>query len=105
MTEKAVIRRLLPRRAANALFQEGIDTVELIKQRYPEGLLKVPGIGIVSFRAVEAAFFPGQKFDPTPRKYKRSPCASMLSEELSKHLHKTTPEILASRFPQETQAL
>ena len=94
MTDKDAIRKLLPRRAANALLHEGINTFELIKQSYPEDLLKIPGLGIASFRAVEAAFFPGQKFEPKSRKYKRGQRVSKLSEELSPHPHKPTLKIV-----------
>jgi hypothetical protein len=91
MTEKAAIRKLLPRRAANALFQEGINTFDLIRQSYPEDLFKVPGLGMASFRAVEAALFPGQKYIPARQKISESNAAKRRSEKLAAFLRKKVP--------------
>lgn len=68
MTDKAAIRKLLPKRAANALLQEGMNTFELIIQSYPEDLLRIPGFGMASLRAVEAVFFPGRNYIPVKKK-------------------------------------
>lgn len=95
MSDEAKIASLLPSRTARTLARAGIDTIEQIKARYPEKLLRIEGFGMRSLRAVEAVFFPGQKFDPHPRKYKRGHRVSKISEDLSQHLHKTTPKVLA----------
>lgn len=87
MTDKAAIRKLLSTRATNALFDAGIDSIEMIKQSYPNGLSRVPGLGIVSFREVEATFFPGQKYIPGKKKISRSSDKQARSEKLAEFLH------------------
>lgn len=72
MNDATNISSLLPLRTARTLVRAGIDTIEQIQASYPETLLSIEGFGITSLRAVEAAFFPDQRFDPKARKCKRS---------------------------------
>ena len=79
MNDSAKISSLLSTRTTRRLARAGIDTIEQIRANYPERLLRVEGFGITSLRAVEAAFFPDQKFDPKARKYERHGSASATS--------------------------
>jgi len=54
---------LLPLRVKALLQKNGIHTVEDVRKAYPHALLKFRGIGMSKFRQIEAAFFPGKKFD------------------------------------------
>lgn len=94
MDDAALISSLLPTRTVRTLARAGIDTIEQIKANYPKKLLRIEGFGMRSLRAVEAAFVPDQKYDPEPRTYKRDRRVSKRREELSQHLHKTTPKVL-----------
>lgn len=55
---------LLSDRIIRILAKNGVASVEAIRQAYPVGLLRMHGIGMVRFRKIELAFFPGQSFEP-----------------------------------------
>jgi len=55
---------LLSDRIIRILAKNGIASVEAIQQAYPVGLLRMHGIGMLRFRKIERAFFPGQCFEP-----------------------------------------
>lgn len=55
---------LLPLGVKALLQKNGIHTVEDVRKAYPHTLLKFRGIGMAKFRQIEAAFFPGKKFEP-----------------------------------------
>lgn len=86
MNDAAIIACVLSSRAVNALARCGIKTVDQIRSSYPHELLRVHGFGMLSLRAVEAAFFPGERFDPEFGVPMASRKASILSEDLSRHL-------------------
>ena len=55
---------LLPLRVKVLIQRNGVHTVEDVRKAYPHTLLKFRGIGMSKFRQIEAAFFPGKKFEP-----------------------------------------
>jgi DNA-directed RNA polymerase alpha subunit len=89
MNEEAKISSLLPSRTARTLARAGIDSIEEIKARYPEKLLRIAGLGMRSLRAIETAFFPGQKYEPTSRKNRKFRGIPKSSEDPSQDLHTT----------------
>lgn len=89
MNEEAIFSSLLPSRTARTLARAGIVSIEEIKARYPEKLLRIEGLGMRSLRSIETAFFPGQKYEPTSRKNRKFRGIQKLSEELSHDLHTT----------------
>ena len=76
----------LSTRTVNALAQNGIHSVDEIMANYPIRLLRLTGFGIHALREVEAAFFPGFKYEPRSRKTKRRS-----SVELLNYLQSTLP--------------
>lgn len=55
---------LLPVPVKTVLSKNGIHTVEEIRKAYPGQLLSMKGMGMLRFRQIEAAFFPGCSFTP-----------------------------------------
>ncbi|WP_313331268.1 helix-hairpin-helix domain-containing protein [Comamonas sp.] len=55
---------LLPVPVKSILSKNGIHTVEEVRQAYPGQLLSMRGMGMLRFRQIEAAFFPGCSFTP-----------------------------------------
>jgi len=86
MNDTTLIACVLSPRAVNALARCGIKTVDQIRSSYPHGLLRVHGFGMLSLRAVETAFFPGERFEPEFGVPMGSRTTSVLSEELAEHL-------------------
>lgn len=91
MNDATVIACVLSPRAVNALARCGIKTVDQIRASYPHGLLRVHGFGMLSLRAVETAFFPGERFDPEFGVPMVSRKASMRSEDLARYLRSAPP--------------
>lgn len=56
--------RLLPPRVASILATKGIRTIEEVRNAYPDQLLKIRGLGMLRFRQIERALFPGKSFTP-----------------------------------------
>ncbi len=86
MNDIAVMTELLPRRTVRLLARNNIFSIASIKASYPNRLMLIEGFGIYSLRAVEAAFFPGEKHHPKPRPYLRGRGLPSLSQELSNYL-------------------
>jgi len=55
---------LLPLRVKALLQRHGVHTVEDVRKAYPHQLLKMRGMGMLRFKQIEAAFFPGEAFTP-----------------------------------------
>jgi len=55
---------LLPPRVASILATKGIRTIEEVRNAYPHELLKIRGLGMLRFRQIERALFPGKSFTP-----------------------------------------
>ena len=55
---------LLPPPVVVILVKNGIRTVLELQSVYPNGLLKMRGLGMLRFKQVETAFFPGKSFIP-----------------------------------------
>ena len=55
---------LLSDRIIRILANNGVHSVEAVKQAYPLRLLRMHGIGMLRFRKIEMAFFPDQCFEP-----------------------------------------
>lgn len=91
MSDDSIIASVLSRQVINALAKRGIHTADQIKANYPRGLLRVTGFGMGSIRAVEAAFFPGRKYNPRYKLPAKLPKVSTISEELAKHLREQSP--------------
>lgn len=66
-------------RALNALARNGINSVEQVVKAYPEGLLKMQGLGLESLRDIEMALFPWQRYTPPPKLRGRLPKKSVPS--------------------------
>lgn len=86
MIDDPKIRSLLPLRTVRALERGGITTIKQIKESYPKKLARLQGFGLVSLRAVEAAFFNGKKYVPRPIKLRKGKKIPNLSEELAAFL-------------------
>lgn len=61
---EAPLEYLLPAYVTTVLAKNGIHTVEGVRRAYPDQLLKMRGIGMLRFRDIERAFFPGESFTP-----------------------------------------
>ncbi len=58
------LRDLLPAYVTHVLAKNGIHTVEAVRRAYPHELLKLRGMGMLRFKQIEKAFFPGKSFEP-----------------------------------------
>lgn len=56
---------LLPLRVKAILEKNGVHTAEALRMAYPDQLLRMRGMGMLRFKQIEAAFFPGESFTPT----------------------------------------
>lgn len=55
---------LLPSRITGILVKNGVRTTDELLQAYPHQLLKMRGLGMLRFKQIETAFFPGKSFIP-----------------------------------------
>lgn len=55
---------LLPKYVTRVLARNGITTVEGVRKAYPHDLLKIWGLGLLRFKQIETALFPGQFYMP-----------------------------------------
>lgn len=55
---------LLPKYVTRVLARNGITTVEGVREAYPHGLLNMWGLGLLRFKQIEAALFPGHSHFP-----------------------------------------
>ena len=85
MTEVSDLKTLSAR-TLNVLARNGIHSIEEIRTHYPNRLLRLTGFGMHALREVEAALFPGAKYDLRSEKSKRQP-----SVELLHYLHSMLP--------------
>ena len=75
---------LLPLRVKTVLLKNGIHTMEEVRRAYPDQLLKMRGMGMLRFRDIEGALFPGESFTPAmPRPPVRQIKGSSLNGVLS----------------------
>ncbi|QMV73216.1 helix-hairpin-helix domain-containing protein [Comamonas piscis] len=58
----------LPLATVRRLARNGVFTEQQLREAYPEKLMKISFIGLVSLREIERIFFPGQRYDPPKRK-------------------------------------
>lgn len=54
----------LPMYVTRVLARNGITTVEGVRRAYPHELLRMWGLGMLRFKQIEAALFPGCSFTP-----------------------------------------
>lgn len=74
------------------LEKNAIRTLAGVRKAYPHDLLKIRGIGMFRFRQIEAALYPGKKFEP-PREL--SPIRHVKGSSLNGALSPATVRILA----------
>lgn len=55
---------LLPPKVTTILAKSGIRTVGEIRRVYPDGLMKIRGIGMLRLKQIEMTLFPGISFTP-----------------------------------------
>lgn len=71
---------LLPLKVTTILAKSGIRTVGEIRRAYPDGLMKIRGIGMLRLKQIEMTLFPGISFTP---KRARSPIAYIKGSSLN----------------------
>jgi len=80
MDSETSLNALLPSKVALILAKSGICTVEGVRKAYPEGLMRIRGIGMLRLKQIETALFPGKSFTP---KRIRSPIAHIKGSSLN----------------------
>jgi DNA-directed RNA polymerase alpha subunit len=55
---------LLPKGTTRVLAQNGITSVEAVREAYPDRLLRMRGLGELRFKQIETVLFPGQSYTP-----------------------------------------
>lgn len=82
----------LPKYVTRVLARNGITTVEGVRKAYPHDLLNMWGLGLLRFKQIEAALFPGQSYEPE-RIY--SPICKVKGSSLNGILSPATVQALA----------
>jgi len=89
---RSPLEGLLPPRVASILATKGIRTIEDVRNAYPHQLLKIRGLGLLRFRQIERALFPGKSFTPARV---QSPISHVKGSSLNGVLNPATVRALA----------